>query len=265
MGRTKETPGVARYYKTLQRIFALQSEILTGVLPHAGERGRNDEERFRNFLIRVIPRKFSIGTGFVVCSDISVPASSQTDVVIYDEIHNSPLHRELSAFIYPIEIVYGVVEVKGLLQKKDIRKTIDDIRKIRKLSEHRWYIQYGSTPKSSNRLDQLVVAVNEFKVSTPPRTFVFAYEAKGWRKPEDLVKDLVEVTKKAPSHVHGLTVLNRDWYITQEAFAEGGPKFHIFIGDALLRFVNGLIHNISSVPMHQMSIDRYFKKSAGYA
>jgi hypothetical protein len=50
MPRGNETPGVKAYYQALQKIFDLQSEILTAVLPHKGERGRNDEERFRDFL-----------------------------------------------------------------------------------------------------------------------------------------------------------------------------------------------------------------------
>ena len=85
MARTKATPGVKAYYEALQRVFELQSEVLTAALPHMGERGRNDEERFRDFLSKTLPRKFSIGTGFVVCSDPSVPQSNQNDIVVFDE------------------------------------------------------------------------------------------------------------------------------------------------------------------------------------
>lgn len=98
MPRSKHSPGVISYYETLRDIFSLESRVLTGVLPHAGERGRNDEERFCAFLERVLPRRFSIGSGFIVCSVPSVPPSSQIDLVIFDEIYNAPLHRELAAF-----------------------------------------------------------------------------------------------------------------------------------------------------------------------
>ena len=113
MTNRPESPGVEAYYETLRKIFELQSGVLTGVLPHYGERGENNEERVRDFLGKVLPRKFSVGTGFVVCSNPEIPTSSQTDVVIYDEFHNSPLHRELAAYVYPAEIVYGTIEVKG--------------------------------------------------------------------------------------------------------------------------------------------------------
>jgi len=261
MARKKETPGVSTYYQTLQRIFHLQSEILTAVLPHVGERGRNDEERFREFLTRVIPRRFSIGTGFLVCSDPNVPTSSQTDVVLYDEIYNSPLHRELSAFVYPIEIVYGTVEVKGLIQKRDLKKIMEDIQKVRQLALHRWYVRYKPVPKTSERRDQLVVTKEEFQVSgPPPRTFVFAYEKKGWRRLQDFVQSLEEAAQETPAHIHGLVVLSKDWYVKQEAYAAGGVRFHAYEGNALMRFVNDLIHDVASIPMSQMSLDRYFRE-----
>src|SRR5688572_12190990 len=85
--RGNESPGRATYFEALQRVFHLESQILTAVLPHKGERGRNDEERTRTFLAKVLPRRFSIGTGFILCSNLALEASGQTDVVIYDEIH----------------------------------------------------------------------------------------------------------------------------------------------------------------------------------
>src|SRR5262245_23038359 len=89
-GRTVKTPTIKNYYSALQAQFRLQSSILTDVLPHSGERGRNNEERFREFLARVLPRKYSVGSGFVVCSESSVSVSSQTDV---DCLMNFRMHR----------------------------------------------------------------------------------------------------------------------------------------------------------------------------
>jgi hypothetical protein len=86
-----KTPGSAAYYDALQKVFQLQSKILTGVLPHAGERGSNDEERCRAFLSSVLPRRYAIGTGFVVSSAEGAKVSRQQDVIIFDDFLNSPL------------------------------------------------------------------------------------------------------------------------------------------------------------------------------
>ena len=257
-----KTPTIRNYYSALQEQFKLQSRVLTDVLPHAGERGRNDEERFREFLTRILPRKFSVGSGFVVCSETSVPPSSQTDVVLFDEFHNSPLHRELTAHIYPVEIVYGTVEVKGRLEKRELPKIVDDIAKIRALGKHRYYMAYGSVQKPNSQPGAFVVGHAEIHTEIPPRAFVFAYEQKGWSSLNDFLDSLTEANQAASAHIHGLAVLDSDWYVTQEAFAEDPPKYLATEGDALLHFMNGMLYSMGSVSMTQMSINRYYARDA---
>jgi hypothetical protein len=146
-----KTPNVRSYYSALQAQFNLQSAVLTDVLPHSAERGRNNEERFREFLARILPRRYSVGSGFIISSEPSIPVSSQTDVVIYDEFFNSPSHRELTSHVYPVEMVYGTVEVKGRLESRDLHKICEDIAKVRALGNHRYYLQYASVTKSQQQ------------------------------------------------------------------------------------------------------------------
>lgn len=254
-----KTPSIKNYYSALQDQFKLQSSVLTDVLPHAGERGRNNEERFREFLGRILPRKYSIGSGFVICSESSVPVSSQTDVVLFDEFHNSPIHRELASHVYPVEMVYGSVEVKGRLEKRDLPKIFEDIAKMRVLGKHRYYISYGSVAKSESQPTKQIVGHAELHSEVPPRAFVFAYEQRGWKTLGDFLDSLREAYRETPTHIHGLAVLDSDWYVTQEAHAEEPPVYHAVEGDALLNFVNGMMHSIGSVRMMQMSIDRYYR------
>jgi hypothetical protein len=229
-----KTTDVRNYYAALQEQFRLQSSILTDVLPHSGERGRNNEERFREFLGRVLPKKYSIGTGFVVCSEPSVPVSSQTDIVLFDEFHNSPLHRELASHVYPVEIVYATIEVKGRLEKRDLEKTFRDIGKLRSLGQHRYYVKYGAVAKSEASPEKRVVGQAEIRSQVPPRAFLFAYEQTGWQSLADLAEDLRAAHSEHPAHIHGLAVLDSDWYVTQEAFAENAPQYQCAEGNALL-------------------------------
>ncbi|UVT15757.1 MAG: hypothetical protein H8K04_18460 [Nitrospira sp.] len=257
-----KTPSVKSYYSALQAQFRLQSSILTDVLPHSGERGRNNEERFREFLSRVLPRKYSVGSGFVVCSDASVSVSSQTDVVLFDEFQNAPIHRELASHVYPVEIVYGTVEVKGRLERRDLPKICTDIAKIRTLGQYRYYLKYSAVHKSDEQPTKQIVGRSELHSNVPPRAFVFAYEQKGWESLSDFVDDLAEEARRVSTHIHGLAVLDSDWHVSQEAYAEDPPKFEVAEGDALLNFVNGMLHSIGSVEMMQMSIDRYYHESS---
>ena len=91
MSRKKNAPGLELYYKTHQEIFNKHSAILTGVLTHFGERGRNDEELVRHFLKQILPKRFSIGTEFIVSSDLKKGPSNQIDIIICDQFWNSPI------------------------------------------------------------------------------------------------------------------------------------------------------------------------------
>ena len=254
-----ETPGVRMYFKALQHIFELQSKTLTHVLPHCGERGANDVLRFREFLTRVLPRKFSLGTGFIVCSEPGLPPSGQTDVVIYDEILNSPLHRELAALVYPIETVYAAIEVKGVLTKDNLKKALADIARIRRLANHGWHMQYVSEPKDPRNPSQCIVRGRESKIPLPPRTYVFAYEQRGWQSLEEFADFLQQALQdEKEAYLHGVLVLDKDWFCTQVPFDEN-RTVKSYGNDSLMRFTKHLVDSINSVPMATASLNRYFQ------
>jgi hypothetical protein len=252
MARSKQTPGSGAYYDATQRIFSLQSEILTAVLPHAGERGANDEERCRNFLHGVLPRRYSLGTGFIVSSEPESVPSPQQDIVIFDEFTNSPLHQELSASIFPIEIVYGTVEVKGRLQPDDLVPTLESIAKTRQLSMRCWYERVAKPKDKPTRYVQF----EQFCVKHAPRAFVFAFDTT-YSASESLKNALeVAIDKVKNAHLHGIVVLSKDWFAFQVAYQQP-PKVKIFTDNALMRYVNNMLRLLKALPMYNVAMDRY--------
>jgi len=259
MRRSKDRVPLATYYRALQDIFSKQSGILTAALPHLGERGRNDEVRLREFLGKILPGRFSIGTGIIVCSKASIPDSSQTDIVIYDEKDNSPLHRELSAYVYPIEVVYGTIEVKGALTHKDIGATLQSIAKVRRLAKHKWYVKFEAKPKNKGT----VVAPRDLPSTLSPRSYLFAYDTSSWTSLSSFKAYLKRNLERNPkSHLHGVVVLDKNWFLYQEAF-EDEVVLRAFSDDALMRFMHKLTYDISSIRMHPVSLDKYFGISYG--
>jgi hypothetical protein len=247
--RTKQTPSNSSYYDTTQRIFSLQSEILTAVLPHAGERGANDEERCRNFLNRVLPRRYTLGTGFIVSSEPGSTASPQQDIVIYDDFTNSPLHRELSAFVFPIEIVYGTVEVKGLLQPQDLAPTLESIGKTRQLSMRCWYERVTDSKGRFLKFEQ-------FCIKHAPRAFIFAFNTT-YKTLEGLRDALAtEIERVKTAHLHGIVVLSMNWYAFQVA-NEQPPRVKTFADNALMRYVSNMLTILNAVPMYNVAMGRY--------
>jgi uncharacterized protein DUF6602 len=204
----------------------------------------------------MLPRRFSVGTGFVVCSEPGVSLSAQNDVVIFDEVFNSPLHRELAAFVYPIEAVYAAVEVKGLLKSSDIKVVVKNIAEFRALAQHKRYVHYGAVPASGNR-QGLVTAKGEFSETLPPRSFVFIYDVTGWSTVESFAASWrAALSASGKAHLHGVCVLSKNWLAWQKPFTTP-TEVSYYSDNALLRFFAALLDSVASMPMYSMALHRY--------
>lgn len=264
--RTDENPSVSEYYSSLQRILDLQRGVLTGVLTHRGERGRNDEERLRQFLTQTLPGRFAVGTGFIVSGNPDAKASNQTDIIISDRLINPPIHRELVAEVYPIETVLATIEVKGTLSGatdketglSDLGSTLESIALVRALAQDKQYIIYRSIPKKDHPSDHKVVSKSALKSTLPPRSFLFAYHTDRWDDIDKLGDYIVKCLQGHPgAHLHGVVVLDKDWFFRQESFTGSGRRVTRERGGCLLKFLNALLHGIQSIPMYPMDIDMY--------
>jgi hypothetical protein len=175
----------------------------------------------------------------------------------YDALRG-PLHRELSADVYPVEMVYATIEVKRLLEKRDLPKVLKDIQKIRALGEERWYVAYTSVPKGAANSGQSVTGQIEFKVTNPkPRSYLVAFNHKGWSDMKAFARDVIYALEETPTHIHGIVVLDADWFATLKPFSTPRTGLKTVTGNSLLRFVHHVRHSVASMPMHPVSIDRY--------
>jgi hypothetical protein len=249
-------PGSAAYYKALQKVFKLQSKVLSGVLPHAGRRGTNHEERCRGFLTSVLPRRYSLGSGFIVSSTPNSKVSSEQDVIIFDDFLNSPLYREPAAGVYPSEMVYATVEVKGNLTLKDIRSTLKSIGTVRRLAFECWY----EWPRYDDLPGRWKLVRNTEPIKRPPRSFIFAFDTT-YKNPRAL-KDALEqeLNKPVGAHLHGVVVVNKDWFGFQQVRKKGEPaRFEMFEKHALLRFVNNMLRSLKGVVVRDAEMSRYLQ------
>jgi len=251
-----EKTGSAAYYKALQKVFNLQSEILTGVLPHAGKRGSNDEERCKEFLKNVLPRRYGISGGFVVSSTENSKPSPEQDVVIFDDFLNSPLYREPSAGVFPIEMVYATVEVKAKLRPNDINSTLESIGKLRKLAFECWY----EWPRTDNLPGRWRLEKNANPIKRPPRSFVFAFDTT--YKTARSLKDAIEARLNEPygAHLHGIVVVSKGWFGFQHIQKASEPaRIEMFQDNGLLRFVNNMLKSLKGVVVREADMSRYLK------
>jgi len=102
-------------------------------VPHAGLKGQEAEDIVRRFLKGHLPKRFDVGSGFVI--DPTDNISKQTDVIIYDAI-NCPVYRASdTAAIIPSDNVASVIEVKSRLDKDARREAFANISEMKGLSK----------------------------------------------------------------------------------------------------------------------------------
>lgn len=257
MAKKPKISPVSDYYEAVRKTFDLQAEVLSRTISHSGEKGRNNEEFLKEFLRQALPKKFEIGTGFILSSDMHKSLSRQVDIVIYDNTTNSPLFNQLAFGVFPIESVYGTIEVKTRASAADLRKSWESIAFVRGLAQTKRYIEYGThfldgDPKKP------VTGIHVLRNGLPPRSYVFAYDVAGWTslaKFSVFVRDTLK--RKGSAHLHGLCVIKKDWFLWQRPFTPGKVVIEARKGDALLRFYREIFHGVSSFPMKPGLLDDY--------
>ena len=63
--------------------------------------------------------------------------------MIYDAINNSPILLDGGVGLFPIECVYGIIEVKSVLDKSAIENSAVSIGTIRGFAKEKRYIVMG--------------------------------------------------------------------------------------------------------------------------
>ncbi len=102
-------------------------------VPHSALKGAEAEWIVRRFLSDHLPKRFDIGSGFIL--DPKDSLSKQMDVVVYDAL-NCPVFRVSdSASIYPSDNVAAAIEVKSRLTKKELEDSAKKIRSAKRLAK----------------------------------------------------------------------------------------------------------------------------------
>src|SRR5690242_2903473 len=110
---------IQTYLKSLELAAAATKERLN--LTHHGEDGRHVEGIIRGVLEKLLPKRFSIGSGFVINFDGQM--SLQQDIVLFDNVDNAPLMYEGNSGVFTAESVYATIEVKKTLDSASLWET----------------------------------------------------------------------------------------------------------------------------------------------
>lgn len=245
------------YLRMLQLIADQSRRELAALMPHMGERGRIAEEIIKNILTRILPKRFSVGTGVIIAANGD--CSPQIDIVIYDNFHNAPLLSEFGACLFPVEIVHATIEVKSVLTKAEFHKSLAAIRKLRSLGSQRHYI----VPAFRKEGDRLVSDPIKRVLNVPPRNYVIAFEQKGFgRTYSDFKEKLSSNLENPDTFMHGICILKNDWFAGRLAYKPASDLYG-WDRDGLLRFYSALLKGQQNYSVYPIDLDAYLDQIPG--
>ena len=106
---------------------------------HPRDIGNIRENILKDFLnlSGVLPKKYQISHNSARVVSSTGHISNEIDILIYDYLNNISLMNRGDVYTaYPVESVYGVIQVKSVLTKKEIKNALDNIASYKKLNKH---------------------------------------------------------------------------------------------------------------------------------
>lgn len=257
---TESIPQFSALSKIEEASLLARLDAVRKTISHAGEKGRSLETEVSNVLRAFLPTEYGFSTGFVAYrSSEGVKLSSQLDIIIYDSLRCGPIARLGSCDVFPLEAVYGYIEVKASLQS-----TSDQAEKYAENSIETCILKNKSLRSMRRRyyyrpvLDNIVQAVSETTVWTPPRAYIFAFETTGKiaSNPIDMAKRISEFSKQIKDvHIHGIFIGGSAYYSTiavDPRSAKPEDYYHVkFTKDGILSaFKWSILHDLSRFPRY---------------
>jgi len=238
----------------LQTDFEISAEI-----NHQGNKGTYRESALREFLLSGrLPKRFGIGTGEIIGPTRNV--SKQSDLIIYDQLDGMSLVYDDNIQIYPIESVFGVIEVKSKLSKTELINSLENIKSVKCLCPRE------SVTKATNSLMRMTYP------RPKPFGIVFAYSLSGnsleslldnlreWEKEnsKEFWPNLVVVLGEGILHHYGNGMKNSSIFSNSEIAKAVGPSYDAYRKDTLFHFYSTLIDLCSETYLGPVNLNRYF-------
>lgn len=102
-------------FQKQQKLLMAELELSATSISHDGKRGDVDERYFIRLLRSYLPNRYCVDSAIAI--DSHGHTSDQLDVVIYDRQYTPTLLDQMEHKYVPAEAIYGVLEVKPIIDK----------------------------------------------------------------------------------------------------------------------------------------------------
>lgn len=252
-----------REFHGLEREFLyLQTQMIVDYnkskdIKHPRDIGNAREEILRKFLLSsgYLPRRYGVSQNSARVASTTGHISNEIDILLFDPLDSiSLMKRETVYEVFPVESVYGVIQVKSRLNKKEIKEGLENLASFKRLDKNH------ETPTG-------LVSFNEQKAN---RGFgiLFAYDSDlEWL---DIIREIEFFANQHPNRVwcNGVFILNKGFFLhdgkiensdieaIQKLQMYGFPDRH---NQCLYQFYNVLLSLLRNTNTHSADVGSYFQ------
>jgi hypothetical protein len=242
------------YVRGLKKI-SEQARESANLVAHPSEKGRILEGIAKALLEQFLPKRYSIGTGIVITSDGRT--SKQTDLVIYDNQRNAPLMFQNEVGLFPIECVYGTIEIKSVINGTLLGECAQAISIIRNFKDSKSYYFYKQRLRANGQPSLVPV---RFTHSLAPKSFILAFDTE-YRSIDTLREAFQSAVSAHSTHIHGIVILKNGWFVRQAPFKSA---FDAAERDGVDHFLAFLLAELESMgDLMAADLSKYFSGIEG--
>ena len=147
------------YFASVYNKLEADALLFNRKLPHSGLLGSENENALADVLRQFLPAKYGIEVNALVIDRFG-KVSRQADIVIYDAEKQARFFRK----VYPVEIVYAVIEVKTSMSSTEAKASLDNLASVSELEFRPALTPYWETRTKEQEIHH-----------SPPALYAFAY------------------------------------------------------------------------------------------
>jgi hypothetical protein len=155
---TEDRNFLDHYFSSVYNKLEADALLFNRKLPHSGLVGSENENAIADVIRGFLPPKFGVEVNALVIDRFG-KVSRQADIVIYDAEKQASFFRK----VYPVEIVYAVIEVKTSMSSTEAKAAMENLVSVSELEFRPALTSYWET-----RTQQQIH-------HCPPALYAFAY------------------------------------------------------------------------------------------
>jgi len=147
------------YFASIYNKLEADALLFNRQLPHSGLVGTENENAIAEVIREFLPSKYGVEVNALVIDRFG-KISKQADIVIYDAEKQARFFRK----VYPVEIVYAVIEVKTSMSSSEAKSALENLASVSELEFRPALTPYWETKTREQLIHH-----------HPPALYAFAY------------------------------------------------------------------------------------------